>query len=58
MKAINISVPTTVQISTSKHKKYERQGNATPPEVCNSLVTSTKDMKVDEMPDKEFKNCF
>jgi hypothetical protein len=44
-----------VQISIEKQKKYEKQGNMTPPNVHKPSVTEAKDVKEDELTNEEFK---
>jgi hypothetical protein len=55
-----IKIPTNVlassaQIPMHKHKKYEKQGNMTPPKLNNSTARNTNGSEVDDVSDKEFR---
>jgi hypothetical protein len=39
-------------------RNMKKQGNGTSPKIHNFLVTDSKDIEVDEMPDKEFKKYY
>jgi hypothetical protein len=41
-----------VQIPTHKHKKYEKQGNMSPPKVKSATIKDSNDKEVNEIPDK------
>lgn len=47
-----------MHISTHEPKKYEKEGNINTPNIYTSLVTDSKDIEEDEVPDKRSKGMI
>lgn len=47
-----------MHISAHKHKKYEKEGNMKTPNIYTSLVTDSKGIEEDEVPDKRSKGMI